>query len=94
MSLTVKAEQNAVVGELAVETMPTQAITDVSMDGKSLALAYTFQYEGNPVDAVVWLTPGADGTMAAEIDFAGGAYVMSGTASKKQAAAPAAAAPR
>jgi hypothetical protein len=31
-------------------------------------------------------TPAADGKMAARIDFAGGAYVMTGTATKKEKA--------
>jgi hypothetical protein len=47
-------------------------------------LGYSFTWEGNPVDAVVSLTPGKDGPMAAQIDFAGGAYVMTGTATKKE----------
>ncbi len=85
--LTVKVEENKVVGQIGAPTMPAQAITDVSLVDNSLALRYTFPYEGNPIDAAVWLTPGADGRVAAQIDFAGGAYVMSGTATKKAPAA-------
>jgi hypothetical protein len=36
------------------------------------------------VDAVVSLMPATDGRMAAQIDFAGGAYIMSGSATKKE----------
>lgn len=84
--LTVKVEKEKVVGEIANAEMPTQAITDVTKADKSLALAYSFDYQGNAVPAVVSLTPAADGKMSAQIDFAGGAYVMSGTATKKEKA--------
>jgi len=50
-----------------------------------LALSYSFTWEGNPVDAVIKLTPAADdGKTSAQIDFAGGAYVMTGSATKKE----------
>ena len=39
---------------------------------------------GNAIDAVVSLMPGTDGKTAAQIDFAGGAYTMTGTATKKE----------
>jgi len=81
--LSVGAKGEKVVGELTSETMPKQVITDVSMQKNSLTLSYTFTYEGMPVDAVISLTPADDGTMNAQIDFAGGAYVMGGTATKK-----------
>jgi hypothetical protein len=35
------------------------------------------------VDAVVSLTPAEEGKVNAQIDFAGGSYVMTGTATKK-----------
>jgi nitrogen fixation protein FixH len=54
------------------------------MADKSLVLGYSFTWEGNPVDAAVSLTPAADGKMTAQIDFANGAYIMSGTATKKE----------
>jgi hypothetical protein len=66
--------------------MPKQAISDISMQKKTLVLGYTFTWEGNPVNAVVSLTPGDDGKVAAQIDFAGGAYIMTGTATKKEKA--------
>ena len=54
----------------------------VKVEGEKV-LSYTFPYEGNPVDAAVSLTPEKDGKVAARIDFAGGAYTMSGTATRK-----------
>jgi hypothetical protein len=82
--LTVKVEKEKVVGEITGATMATQPIADVTKAGESLVLSYTFDYEGNAVDAVVKLTPAAEGKTTAQIDFAGGAYIMSGTATKKE----------
>jgi hypothetical protein len=85
--LTIKVEKEKVVGEIKNQEMPAQAITDITKVEKSLVLRYSFDYQGNPVDAAVSLTPAEGGKTNAEIDFAGGAYVMSGTATKKEKAA-------
>ena len=81
--LAVKVEKEKVVGEISVETMPTQPIVDITKADKSLFLRYAFDYEGNPVSAVVSLTPTDEGKVSAQIDFAGGAYIMTGAATKK-----------
>jgi hypothetical protein len=82
--LTVKVEKDKVLGEISNVQMPPQAITDISKVDKSLMLSYSFTWEGNPVGAVVSLIPADEGKINAQIDFAGGAYVMSGTAAKKE----------
>lgn len=79
-----EAEKETVLGEISSDQLPKEPIREISMADKSLALAYSFTWEGNPVDAVVSLTPATDGKMAAQIDFAGGAYIMSGAATKKE----------
>jgi hypothetical protein len=84
MGLAVKAEQEKVSAELSSEVMGAQAITSIAKAEKALVLSYSFTYDGNNVDAVIRLTPAAEGKMAAQIDFAGGAYVMTGTATKKE----------
>jgi hypothetical protein len=84
--LSVKLEKDKVSAELVSETVGTSAITSITKADKTLALSYSFLYEGNPVDAVIRLTPGSDGRTTAQIDFAGGAYVMSGTATRKEKA--------
>jgi hypothetical protein len=84
--LTVKVEKEKVVGEITGAAMATQPIADVTKAGQSLVLSYSFNYEGNAVDAVVRLTPAPEGKTNAQIDFAGGAYIMSGTAIKKDKA--------
>jgi hypothetical protein len=84
--LTVKVEKEKVVAEITGETTAMQPITDVTKADKSLVLSYSFNYEGNAVDAVVQLTPAAEGKMNAQITFAGGAYIMTGNATKKEKA--------
>ena len=84
--LSVKVDKEKVVGEIANAQMATLPITDISKADKTLVLRYTFTWENNPVDAAVSLTPAADGKVAAQIDFAGGAYTMTGSAAKKEAA--------
>ncbi len=83
-TLTIGAVGDKVTAEISSETLEKQPITTIAIRGKSLNLGYSFLYEGNPVDAVVTLTPDAEGKTAAQIDFAGGAYVMNGTATKKE----------
>ena len=82
-ALSLKVEKEKVIGEISSDQLPKQPIRDISMADKSLILGYAFTWEGNPVQAVVSLTPAADGKTTAQIDFAGGAYIMSGTATKK-----------
>ena len=81
--LVVKMDKEKVVGEITDPNKVTNPVTDVTKADKSLVLRYSFDYQGNPVPTVVSLTPAADGKISAQIDFAGGAYVMSGSAAKK-----------
>ena len=85
-NVSVKVEGEKVLAEIASDMLPKQPITNVSIADKTLVLGYAFNYEGNAVDAVVSLTPAAEGKTTAQIDFAGGAYVMTGTAAKKDKA--------
>ena len=84
MNLSVKVENDKVVGEIGSDATGTQKIASISKTDKGLVLNYSFPWEGNPIDAVVSLTPGTEGKTAAQIDFAGGAYTMTGTATKKE----------
>lgn len=87
-TLIVKVEKEKVLGEISGATSEPQPITDISRSGESLLLRYTFNYEGTAVDAVVQLTPAPERKTTAQIDFAGGAYVMTGTATRKEKVAP------
>lgn len=81
--LSIRRDMDKVMADITAETMPKQAIKDVSISENTLLLGYSFTWEGNPVDAVVSLTPEPGGKMKAQIDFANGAYIMSGPATKK-----------
>jgi hypothetical protein len=81
--LSVRSEKDKPAADVSSDQMPKQAISDFSMAEKSLVMGYSFTWEGNPVSAVITLSPGPDGVTKAQIDFAGGAYVMTGTAAKK-----------
>ena len=82
--LAIKTEADTVVAEIRNEQMAPTPITDISKADKSLVLKYSFDYQGNQVPAIVTLTPAADGKIGAQIDFAGGAYVVTGAAVKKE----------
>jgi hypothetical protein len=84
--LSVRVENEKVTADIASEQLPKQPIREITKADKTLNLAYSFTWEGNPVEAVVSLTPAADGKVTAQIDFAGGAYIMSGPATKKDKA--------
>jgi hypothetical protein len=86
LDLAVKVEKDKVVGEITGPGGAMLPIADVTKADKNLVLSYSFNYEGNAVDAVARLTPAPEGKMSAEISFAGGAYVMSGSATKKEKA--------
>jgi hypothetical protein len=81
--LSIRVEKDKPAGDVTSDAVPKQPITSFSMAEKSLALGYSFTWEGNPVDALVTLTPSMEGPVTARIDFAGGAYIMDGTATKK-----------
>lgn len=82
--LSVKVENEKVTAQISGGTGTNQPIPDISKSGESLVLSYSFNYEGNAVDATVRLTPAPEAKTNAEISFAGGAYVMNGTATKKE----------
>jgi hypothetical protein len=82
--VSISSDKDKVSGDISSDTLAKTSFGAISLADKSLQLGFTFNYEGNPVDAVVSLTPDTEGKTAARIDFAGGAYVMTGTATKKE----------
>ena len=83
-SMVVKDEGGKVVAELSNQMAPeVQKVTDVSKNGTDLILKFAGNFQGNPFDAVITLTP--DGTDKAKVTFDvnGGQFTMSGTGTKK-----------
>ena len=82
-ALTVKTEGGKVLAEITGPQMPRQAITDISKAATALVLAFNFDYQGQPIPVALTLTP-ADGKIGVHMDFAAGAYVLEGGATKAE----------
>jgi hypothetical protein len=84
-TMSVKAEGEKVSLEISSGTMPVRTVTELSKHDASLVAPYEITYEGNPVPVLLTLTPTNAG-LDAVFDYANGAYVESGKATKKPAA--------
>jgi hypothetical protein len=86
--LTLAVEDGKVVGHIGGGgQMPPATVETISLVDKSLMLYYAFDYQGMSIDTVLSLTPPAtSGPLTVQMDFAAGAYVSSGTATRKEAA--------
>lgn len=82
-ALSVKVDAGKVVAEISSDMVPHQPITDISTSDTSLVLKYGFDYQGMAVPVVVTLKPAAD-KVGVQLDFADGAYQMTGTATQKK----------
>jgi hypothetical protein len=80
-TLTLKADGEKTLGELTSDVMAATTITDITRTGETVRLRYSFDYEGNPIPTVITLTPGGE-SLEVVFDFADGAYLMSGTATR------------
>lgn len=80
MSLDIAEESGNVVAEVGSE-MGSQDVEQVSRDGESLHLEYTFNAQGQQVPVQITLTPDGE-DLAADLDFAGGQFSTSGTATR------------
>jgi hypothetical protein len=83
-TMVLKDESGKVVAELSNQMQPdVQKVTDVSKNGSDLVLKFAGNFQGNPFDAVITLTP--DGTDKCKVlfDVNGGQFSMNGTGTKK-----------
>ena len=80
-ALTVKAEGGKVLAEISGPVMPRVPITEISKATTALVLAFNFDYQGQPIPVALTLTP-ADGKIGVYRDFAAGAYILEGGATK------------
>jgi hypothetical protein len=82
-SLIIKDDAGKVVAEMSSAMQPeVQKVTDVSKSGTDLVLKFSGNFQGNPFEAVVTLTP--DGADKAKVlfDINGGQFSMNGTGVK------------
>ncbi len=83
-NLVVKEEGGKVVAEITNQMQPdVQKVTDVTKEKDNLVLKFAGNFQGNPFDAAITMTP--DGTDKAKVTFDvnGGQFTMSGTGVKK-----------
>ena len=83
MLLTLNVQEDKVVGDISSDAMGKNRITSVTKFGDDVVLRYSFDYQGNPVPAVVTLTPAGE-NLKASFDFADGAFTMPATATRKK----------
>ena len=83
-NVVLKEEGGKVVAELTSPIQPdTQKVTDITKDKDNLVMKFAGNFQGNPFDAAITMTP--DGTDKAKVSFDvnGGQFTMSGTGVKK-----------
>jgi hypothetical protein len=82
-ALTLKDEGGKVIGEMTNQMQPdVQKITDISKEKGDLVMKFAGNFQGNPFDAVITITP--DGADKAKVlfDINGGQFSMSGTGTR------------
>ena len=83
-SMLLKDEGGKVVAELSNQMAPeVQKVTDVSKNGEDLILKFAGNFQGNPFDAVITLTPDGTDKCKVTFDVNSGMFTMSGTGTKK-----------
>jgi hypothetical protein len=82
-SLSFKDEGGKAVAELNNEMLGSTKVTDITKDGQNIILKYSGNFQGNPFDAAVTLTPDGTDKLKLTFDVNGGQMSMSGTGTKK-----------
>ena len=83
-SLILKDEAGKVVGEMSSQMAPdVQKVTDVTKNGDDLILKFAGNFQGNPFDATITMTPDGTDKCKVTFDVNGGQFTMNGTGTKK-----------
>jgi hypothetical protein len=83
-SLVLKEEGGKVVGEISNQMQPdVQKVTDVTKDKDNLVLKFAGNFQGNPFDAAITMTPDGTDKVKVTFDVNGGQFTMNGTGTKK-----------
>jgi len=83
-TVAVKDEGGKVVAEISNQMQPeVQKVTDVAKDKDNLVLKFAGNFQGNPFDAIITLTPDGADKVKVLFDINGGQFSMSGTGTKK-----------
>jgi len=83
-TLALKDEGGKVIGEISNQMAPeVQKVTDVSKKDGDLVLKFAGNFQGNPFDAMITMTPDGTDKCKVTFDVNGGQFTMSGTGTKK-----------
>ena len=83
-TMVLKDEGGKAVAEISSQMAPdVQKVTDVSKKGNDLVLKFAGNFQGNPFDAEITLTPDGTDKCKVTFDVNGGQFTMSGTGTKK-----------
>ena len=82
-SLVFKDEDGRAVAEMHNDMAGTQKVTDITRDGDNLVLKFAGNFQCNPFDAAVTLTPDGTDKLKVTFDVNAGQFTMSGTGTKK-----------
>ena len=83
-TMVLKDEGGKVVAEISNQMQPdVQKVTDVSKKDGDLVLKFAGNFQGNPFDAMITMTPDGTDKCKVTFDVNGGQFTMSGTGTKK-----------
>lgn len=83
-SMILKDEGGKAVAELSNEMQPeVQKVTDVTKAAEDLVLKFAGNFQGQPFDAVITLTPDGTDKVKVTFDINAGQFSMSGTGVKR-----------
>ena len=83
-NLVFKDEDGKAIAEMSNQMQPdVQKVTDVTKNGADLVLKFAGNFQGNPFDAAITLTPDGTDKCKVTFDVNGGQFTMSGTGAKK-----------
>ena len=83
-TMVLKDEGGKAVAEISSQMAPdVQKVTDVSKKGDDLVLKFAGNFQGNPFDAEITLTPDGTDKCKVTFDINGGQFTMNGTGTKK-----------
>src|SRR5688572_4031047 len=83
-SVVFKDEDGKAIAEMSNQMQPeTQKVTDITKSGTDVVLKFSGNFQGNPFDAAITLTPDGTDKCKVTFDVNGGQFTMNGTGTKK-----------
>jgi hypothetical protein len=83
-NVVLKEESGKLVAELTSQIQPdVQKVTDITKTGADLVMKFAGNFQGNPFDAAITMTPDGTDKCKVSFDVNGGQFTMSGTGTKK-----------